>query len=195
MAVRADSGDHHHGGRGPTSFGMHDAEAVFSALDLKPGQRVLDLGCGPGDYCMRAAQLVGPQGKVWALDKDQETLRRLEQRALAEGLRQIHTVLSDLSLSLPVQDACVDLALAATVLHIFPWPKFDLKLFGEIKRVLKSAGRLAVIECQKEDQPWGPPKKMRISPEELERGLAGWGLVKAGYVDLGKTYLMQFGKE
>ena len=192
-ACKARQGHHGHGhGRGPSSFWMHDPKEVFDQLALKPGDWVLDLGAGPGDYSLMAAELVGPTGMVLALDKWETGFRELTRKATDLGLAQLKPILTDITRKLPIKDGCIDLCLISTVLHIFPKPKFELKMFEEIKRVLKPKGRLAVIECKKEDQPWGPPKHMRISPDEMIQGLAPYGYVKCAYKDLGKTYLIQF---
>jgi ubiquinone/menaquinone biosynthesis C-methylase UbiE len=183
---------HGHHGRGPSSYWMHEPEEVFAQLALKPGDRVLDLGSGPGDYSLKAAELVGPGGMVFSLDKWEASLRELGQKAAEQGLGQLKPMLADITRELPIKDHSIDLCLISTVLHIFPPPKFELDMFKEIKRVLKPKGRLAVIECKKEDQPWGPPKHMRISPEEMVQGLEPHGYVKCAYKDLGKTYLIQF---
>ncbi|KMY67750.1 hypothetical protein AAU61_07660 [Desulfocarbo indianensis] len=183
---------HAHHGRGPSSFWMHDPEEVFGQLALKPGDWVLDLGSGPGDYSLRAAELVGPQGMVFALDFWESAFRELSKKAADLHLEQLKPVLTDITQELPLGNDCIDLCLISTVLHIFPAPKFNLELYKEIKRVLKPHGRLAIIECKKEDQPWGPPKHLRISPEEMVQGLKPYGYAKTAYQDLGKTYLIQF---
>lgn len=186
------SASHHGQGRGPSSFWMQDSEEVFSALALKPGEIVLDLGSGPGDYSLKAAELVGPRGTVLALDRWENAVNDLSKKAAERGFKHLQPMLADITQELPVEDHRVDICLICTVLHIFPWPKFDLNLFAEIKRVLKPNGRLAIIECKKEEQPWGPPLHMRISPQEMEQGLEPRGYVRTGYTDLGKTYLIQF---
>jgi ubiquinone/menaquinone biosynthesis C-methylase UbiE len=189
--------DAHHGahkkhGMGPSSYWMHDPEEVFKHLALDSGDWVLDLGCGPGDYSLRLAQLVGPEGKVFALDKWQTAIERLAESAAELGRHNLEPVLADITRELPLQSNCIDLCLISTVLHIFPPPKFEQSMFTELRRVLKPSGRLAVIECKKEDQPWGPPKHMRIAPEELRKGLEPYGFAKSHYADLGKTYMMIF---
>jgi hypothetical protein len=65
-------------------------------------------------------------------------------------------------------------------------------LFKKIQRILKPSGRLAIIECKKEKQPFGPPMHLRISPQEMEASLSPIGLKKIDYQDLGYTYLIQF---
>ena len=188
----AGQGKHGRHGKGPSSYWMHDPDTVFDQLVLKPGDVLLDLGSGPGDYSLKAAELVGPGGMVLALDRWPEAVRELGQKAAERGFKHLKPTLGDITQELPVPENSVDVCFISTVLHIFPWPKFDLNMFWEIKRVLKPGGRLVIIECKKEDQPWGPPLEMRISPQEMEQGLEPYGYLKTGYTDLGKTYMIQF---
>lgn len=180
-------------GRGPSSFRMHDSKAVFDALALKPGEAFLDLGCGPGDYSLAAARIVGPSGTVTALDKWQYLIDGLRDTASTRGLDNIEAMVGDITGTLPIEDHSVDFCLLSTVLHSFRLPVAEKMLFKEIYRILKPSGRLAVIECQKEEQPFGPPMHLRISPQELEASLIAFGFMRIGYLDLGYTYLIQFG--
>jgi ubiquinone/menaquinone biosynthesis C-methylase UbiE len=185
---------HPHGtGRGPSSFWMHDSKAVFDALALKPGDAFLDLGCGPGDYAVAAAHAVAASGAVTALDKWQYLIDGLRDTASSQGLDNLTAMVADITGSLPIEDHSIDLCLLATVLHIFRLPLVEKTLFKEIHRILKPSGRLAIIECKKEEQPFGPPLHLRISPQELERSLRPFGFVKIDYRDLGHTYLICFG--
>jgi ubiquinone/menaquinone biosynthesis C-methylase UbiE len=179
-------------GRGPSSFWMHDSEVVFDALALKPGDAFLDLGCGPGDYAMAAARIIAPPGKVIALDKWQYLVDGLMDEAASKGLDNINAMVADITKTLPVDDHSIDLCLLSTVLHIFRLKVVKNTLFKEIQRVLKPSGRLAIIESKKEDQPFGPPKHLRISPQELDISLSPLGYHKIEYRDLGYTYLIQF---
>ncbi len=191
----SDCGHGHSGGhqsRGPSSFRIHDANRVFDILALHPGERVLDLGCGPGDYTLEAAVRVGDTGTVHALDKTPSMVEGLAAKAAARGLANITAATADFLSGIPLPDQSVDVCLLATVLHI-PWVRqHAATLFTEIRRVLKPGGRLAVIECQKVDADWGPPKELRWSPEEVAAVALAAGFVPRGVTDLGPTYLILF---
>ena len=178
--------------RGPSSFGMHDPEVVFNELKLKEGDVFLDLGCGPGDYAIQASNIVGPSGAVYALDKWLYLVDSLLEKADAQGLENIKAMVSDITRPFPIEDGCIDVCLLSTVLHIFNLSEIEETIFNEIKRVLKPDGRVAIIECKKEDQPFGPPKHMRLSPDDIEDTIQRYGFEKVGFADLGYNYMIQF---
>lgn len=171
---------------------MHDPDQVFGLLGLKEGDRFLDLGCGPGDYSIRACREVGPSGRVTALDREQEAMVQIKEKILSQGCTNIRVIKADLSQPLPLETGIVDLCLLATVLHIHRIREAGPALFGEIRRVLGPGGRLAVIECKKEEQDFGPPLHLRLAPEEVEEAVAPLGFRRSGYADLGYNYLILF---
>jgi len=189
--------NHHHQGhgrlrRGPSSFWMHDPKVVFAELSLKPGDHFLDLGCGPGEYSIYAARLVGDLGMVYALEKWAYMIDGLAQEAAAQGLLNLKPMTADITEPLPIKDKSIDVCLLSTVLHIFDLSKIEKTLFNEIRRVLKPDGRVVIIECKKEDQSFGPPKHMRLSPQEVETSIAKYGFKKLSLTDLGYNYMVQF---
>ncbi len=176
----------------PTSFWMHDPDQVFRCLRLSDGDRFLDLGCGLGDYSMYASPIVGNGGVVYALDRSEELMNGLNKEANAQGLRNIKTLVADITGPLPIEDFSIDVCLLATVLHIPDVNRGRNTLFNEIRRVLKPSGQLAILECKKEVIPFGPPLDMRLSQEELETFVPEHAFVKIDSVDLGYNYLIQF---
>ena len=180
--------------RGRSSFWMHDPELVFDALSLKEGDIFLDMGCGPGDYSIRASEILGDSGIVYALDRWQDVIDDLAEKVGSRGLVNVRSIVSDITKRLPVDDKSVDLCLLSTVLHTFDLAYVESPLFDEIHRILKCGGRLAVIECKKEEQQFGPPLSMRLSPEEVERSAIRYGFERVGLVDLGFNYLIMFAK-
>jgi len=173
---------------------MHDPELVFDALSLKGGDSFLDMGCGPGDYSVRASEIVGDSGSVYSLDRRQDVIDDLAEKAGSRGLRNIRAIVSDITEHLPVDDESVDLCFISTVLHSLDLADVEASLFGEIHRVLRCGGRLAVIECKKEEQQFGPPLSMRLSPEEIESSAIRYGFEKVDLVDLGYNYMIIFAK-
>jgi ubiquinone/menaquinone biosynthesis C-methylase UbiE len=169
---------------------MHNSEVVFNELKVKDGHRFLDLGCGAGDYSIQAAKLVGDSGVIYALDKMEEIIDGVQLEVNRQGLTNIKTNVASIEKTIPIEDDCIDICLISTVLHTLDLHRCKDVLFNEIRRVLKSDGRLAIIECKKVDSSFGPLKRNRWSPEELEDIMRPYGFKKISYVDLGYNYMI-----
>lgn len=185
----------HHQRRGPSSYAIQDSLLLWQVLGLSPGTSLADLGCGPGDYALEAARRVGPDGKVWALDRDQLMLDALEEKARQQGLANLTTMASDLRKPLPLRDKGVELCLLATVLHIIKFTLAEGSLFGEVRRILRPGGRLAVLNCSMADLSFGPPAHLRISPEELDELVRPHGFERMRLEDMGFNYLALYLKK
>ncbi len=182
-------------GAGKSSLDLIDPEKLFPALGLEPGEAVLDLGCGEGRYTLPMASRVGPQGAVYAVDLWEEGLARLGEKARQEGLANIRIIHADVSRSLPLPDACVDVALLATVLHDLAEAGQAQGALAELNCLVKPGGRLAVVEFKKLAGPPGPPLAIRLAPEEVAALLQPYGFAPGERTDLGPhTYLGIFTK-
>jgi ubiquinone/menaquinone biosynthesis C-methylase UbiE len=180
--------------RGPTSYGLQSPESVFGAMGLKDGDVFLDAGCGKGDYSLEAARIVGSSGLVYALDVAPGYVEGLASEAASLGILQLRAMQADITASIPLPDASVDVCLAATVLHIPRVSKALGNVFAEIRRVLKAGGVLAILECGKKDLSFGPPLSMRLGPQELEASIAESGFSKSDFIELGFNFLIQYNK-
>ncbi len=180
------------GGHPATSFWMHDPATVFGELQLREGDTFADLGCGLGEYTLQAANLVGPSGVVHALDDQPARIEELRMRIQIRGWTHVQARVADVTASVPIADASVDVCLLATVLHIPEVLALRTTLFAEVARILKPGGRLAVIECKKQAMWFGPPLEMRVSAEEVEQIVRPWDFTKLSLVDLGSNYLIHF---
>ncbi len=121
------------------------AKRFLQRLQVKPGMRILDLGCGPGRLTVPAARLVGGAGEVLALDLQPAMLAIVERRARDAGLQAIvHTLASSAgSGALPTHS--YDLALLVAVLPEIP-AEARRATIQENAAALHSGGRLAVVE-------------------------------------------------
>ncbi|MDD9304254.1 MAG: class I SAM-dependent methyltransferase [Desulfobacter sp.] len=182
-----------HKGQGPTSFWMQSPEPLFDGLDIMPGQNILDLGCGAGEYTLEAARRTGTGGCVSAIDHWPPIVDGIKEAASAAGLPQIRPMTGDiLNPPLPLKDNTIDLCMVFTVLHIFDLSCCKDKVFGELARIITPGGCLAILECKKEEWSFGPPVHMRLAPQEIEDYIEGWGFTKKDYKDLGFNYLLKF---
>jgi SAM-dependent methyltransferase len=110
----------------------------FSAGEPRPGERVVDVGCGAGIDSMIAAWMVGPEGAVIGVDMTPAMLERARSAAASAGRNNVE-FLEGYAEALPVEDAWADVVISNGVLNLFPDKLAGLQ---EIARVLKPGGRL-----------------------------------------------------
>ena len=178
---------------GKSSFDLIDVNAFLAALDLKADSVFLDLACGAGNYAVAIGRKLKGEGTVHALDLWAEGIAQLQERAGSLGLNNIEATVADVSKRLPLADDTVDVCLMATVLHDLIAGGIHAGTLREVVRVLRPGGCLAVVEFKKMPGPPGPPEKIRLSPEELQRVLAPLGFTFTDTRELGATtYLSRF---
>lgn len=116
-------------------------------LKLKPGQVVADIGAGSGVITMMIAQEVGPTGKVYAVDIQQEMLDLLGDKLKNRDIRNIELVLGT-AMSPKLSPDSLDLAIMVDVYHEFEFP-YEMML--ELSKAMKPGGRIAFVEYRRED--------------------------------------------
>lgn len=148
-------------------------EDLLQRAGLRPGMHVADIGCGPGFFTFPAAVLVGPAGKVYAIDISEEMLQVIRERSTARGVTNV-LALSTTEDSLPLPDRTVDVAVVAFVLH----EAADRQGFTrEVARILKPGGRVLLLEWDAREMPMGPPLRERLSPGESQTLLESAGIL------------------
>ena len=111
---------------------------LLKEAGIEPGFRVLDYGCGPGSYVVPLAELVGPSGKIYALDINPLAIKEVQKIAAQEGIENIETIQSDCKTGLP--DNHVNVVLFYDTFHDLSLPNDVLQ---ELHRVLKSGNTLS----------------------------------------------------
>jgi len=121
---------------------------VLKEVALKEGSSVLDFGCGPGSYIGPLAKMVGPSGRIYALDVHPLAVQMVKRLVARKHLANVRTIESDCQTGLPDQN--LDSILLYDVLHEFERPG---EVFLELHRVLKPSGILSVSDHHlREDQ-------------------------------------------
>ncbi|HWR24979.1 MAG TPA: methyltransferase domain-containing protein, partial [Methanosarcina sp.] len=126
----------------PYTQAVAGSALLLERLELKPGMKVLDVGSGPGRLSIPAAERVGPEGWVLALDIQPAMLDKLKKRAETKKLGNIQTVLGGIGEGLLEKNA-FDRALLVTVLGEISDRKAAL---DEIYVTLKPGGILSITE-------------------------------------------------
>lgn len=97
-----------------------DNQRFLSKAGFKSGDTLVDLGCGPGYTSLDLARIVGPQGRIIAVDRDDDrSLARLKTQARVEGLNQIEAVAADIN-AFDLPEESVDGVFARWVLIHMP---------------------------------------------------------------------------
>jgi len=118
---------------------------IFVTLDrkldtfgIRPGYTVIDYGCGPGRYILKASALVGSEGRVCAVDIHELALKAVEKVVVKHSLSNVTTALTDgKKVSLP--DNTADLIYALDMFHMVRFPNDFL---SELARICKPGGLL-----------------------------------------------------
>jgi ubiquinone/menaquinone biosynthesis C-methylase UbiE len=162
-------------------------------LQLQPGDRILDMGCGPGRLAIVFAERVAPTGSVDGIDAAVEMINRASSRARKRGVPATFQV--GFAQDLPFADDTFDAVACTLALHHVAEDDQPAAV-GEMYRVLKPHGRLLIAEFHK-----GPgrrhvgPRWLRHSGEDmLDKAL--WLVGASGFVDAasGGTNLSWLGK-
>jgi precorrin-6B methylase 2 len=122
-------------------------QLVIDALGIKPGQTIADLGAGSGYYSFRIAPLVGPTGKVLAIDIEPRMLDAIAERARREHVGNVATVRSSAQ-DPHLAPGSVDLLFMVDVYHELEYP---YEMMTKVRAGLKRGGRVALIEYRGED--------------------------------------------
>jgi cyclopropane fatty-acyl-phospholipid synthase-like methyltransferase len=148
-------------------------ERVITALDLKPGAVVADLGSGTGYFTVRLARSKAAP-KVYGADIEPAMVSYLRERAAKEGLTNIVAIQA--AADTPNLPEPVDVILIVDTYHHLA---DRVAYFRKVAASLKPGGQVAIIDF-KPDSPEGPPKEYRFSPEkfEAEMSQAGYRLAK-----------------
>ena len=117
---------------------------IIEAIGLKPGQVIADIGAGGGYFTLRFAEMVGKEGKTYAIDTNSEFLQFIKSSAKEMKFDNIITILAKDKLDLP--ENSLDFVFMRNVTHHIP---NRIEYFKNLKRFLKSNGKVVIIEYKK----------------------------------------------
>jgi len=150
----------------PEREAEEEPDKALDAISIRRGMVVADVGAGSGYMSFKMAKLVGPPGKVYAVDIQREMLDILQAHARREKVGNIETILgTDRDPRLP--GSTLDLILLVDVYHEFSHPQ---EMLDRMREALKPGGRLVLLEYRKEDPsvPIRPEHKMSVAEVKAE---------------------------
>jgi len=135
---------------------FRNPQRLLKAAGLKPGQKVLEVGCGPGFFTIPAAKMVRKEGFVYAVDVHPLAIERVKEKIEKEGIKNVEPVLANAS-DTGLPDRSVDLAFIFGLRYIAGGLE---NVIAEIHRIFKPGGVLSFEKTR------GSAKKLI---EEVER--------------------------
>lgn len=177
VAVNPQKGFHFHTGRPLAKILGYDDELIkivpessvnsfagtgnpFSLGTIRPGERVVDVGCGAGFDSLIAAHMVGNSGGVISIDMTPEMLQKAQGASEVAGLNNVD-FREGVAETLPVDDKWADVVISNGVVNLCP---DKLAVFREMYRVLKPGGRLQIADILVE----------KPVPEEAKESIDLW---------------------
>ena len=175
----------------PNTIGFAHPSRNALHFNITPGMSVADLGAGSGHYVWPMAEAIGPTGHLFAIDVQQDLLKRIHNEARKRGLLNVKIVWADLEKpkGSKLADRSLDLVLISNLL--FQLEDKHAALI-EARRILKRSGRLVVIDWIDSFNGMGPHKKDVVTKDaglalirnarfefdhEMPAGAHHWGVI------------------
>ncbi|MDD5032786.1 MAG: methyltransferase domain-containing protein [Candidatus Pacebacteria bacterium] len=160
---------------------------IIADLDLRPGMKVADFGCGSGHFTGEMARRVGRSGIVYTFDIQKEVLEALKSKLLVEGITNAQFSRVDLEKEkgTGLADSLVDFVLISNSL-------FQMEDKGaairEAFRILRPGGKIAAVEWKLSVVGIGPPPSLRTGEEDLRALFSGAGFEFLKSFDAGDSH-------
>lgn len=142
---------------------------ILEEVGIRERMHVADLGSGSlGHFVFPAAQMVGPKGRVYAVDILREVLEIVERRGSLHQFSNVKTVWSDIEVyrATRIPESSLDLTLLVNNMFL---AKNKDRLVKEMARLTKRGGRAVVIDWKPAASPVGPPTVDRVSDTDVKK--------------------------
>jgi demethylmenaquinone methyltransferase/2-methoxy-6-polyprenyl-1,4-benzoquinol methylase len=137
---------------------LMDPVKTLQVAEIKPAQTILEVGCGTGFFTLPAAQMIGEQGSLIAMDASSGFLEVVAQKVKKANLNNVRIVQRD-ALDTGLETESIDKAL---LFGVIPFPLLPLdRLLPEMHRVLKPEGTMAVWLFPRLVHSWVPRSILR----------------------------------
>lgn len=153
-----------------------DVNLILEKAGVGDKSKAADLGCGAsGHFIFPAADLVGKQGKVYAVDILKTVLETINKRIKLENLTNLQTVWSDIEMfgATKIEVNSIDAALLMNTLY---QSHKRAEIMRETIRIVKKGGKLVVVEWKNIASPIGPPIEERVKADLLKTAAKKLGL-------------------
>jgi ubiquinone/menaquinone biosynthesis C-methylase UbiE len=143
-------------------------EKIIASLDILPGMKIANFGCGTGFFTFPAAKKIGEGGEIHAFDILQEKIETIMSQAKLTGLANISAERVNLEeeKGTGLKNESVDWVLIINMLY---QNKNKQAVLEEAERILRPGGHILIIDWEELDRSLGPEIKNRVSKDELLR--------------------------
>ena len=172
----------------PTGNALLNAPGLLEWAGLDYGMTVADLGCGTlGHFTFPAAHMVGPEGKVYAVDILPSALTAIKSRIGIEQVNNVETVWGDMEVAggIRIPEASVHFAVMANVTSLLTKSATAIK---EIKRILKPGARILAVDWRPEAKGFGPDPAKRHQAVEIAGIFTDFGFTVKKEFDAGPSH-------
>jgi arsenite methyltransferase len=145
---------------------VNQRRRTLSRLAPAPGERILDIGCGPGLLVAEMAKAVGPAGHVTGIDIADAMIALSAQRFTDSPLVDRMTFLKADATALPFADETFD---AAVSVQVYEYVEDVEIAICELHRVLKPGGRTVILDTDWDSMVWHAADRQR-----MQRVLEAW---------------------
>jgi ubiquinone/menaquinone biosynthesis C-methylase UbiE len=146
-----------------TRRSWYNPEAVLAGLH--EGMTFVDIGCGDGFFSLLAAKKVGVNGRVYAVDVDASGVEKLQNQADALKLTNIVAAIGRAEDTI-FCEGCADIVFYSMDLHDFEDPT---KVLENALKMINPTGKVLDLDWKKHEMPFGPPKAIRFSEEQVSQ--------------------------
>jgi ubiquinone/menaquinone biosynthesis C-methylase UbiE len=162
---------------------------VLTALGIKQGEMIADIGAGSGYFTFRLAHHAGENGKVYAVDVNPDMILHLNRRIRELKARNVVSILAAADDPL-LSDHSVNRFFFCDSWHHI---RAQTKYLSLVRKMLKPGGEVIMIDFHKRKQPVGPPLPMRIAREDLLQQMESHGFqLKQEHTFLPYQYFLIF---
>ncbi|MGA9120979.1 MAG: methyltransferase domain-containing protein [Bacteroidota bacterium] len=164
-------------------------DQIIARVGLRPGMAVADVGAGTGYFTLPFSEVVGPSGKIHAVDFQADMLKKIRAKLDADKSRNNIALVSGSASATTLPEQSVDVVFMANL-----WHELDdfSAVLSEVKRILKPNGKLSIVDWRADlPSPPGPPTAHRVSVQAVQKTLEshGWKVVDTGFVGVYSHFL------
>lgn len=139
-------------------------QEITSAVGLRPGDAVADIGAGTGLFTLLFAEQIGPKGTVYAVDIGPAFLKYIAEQATKHGHEGVITTVLNTQDSAMLPPNAIDVAFICDTYHHFEHPE---KMLASVHRALRPGGRLIIVDFDLRKDSGDFVKQRARAPKEV----------------------------